>query len=171
MFSVCLHRDNYMIYLHFPKLPNSYYWVCEQCLCLSSPWNDRLSFHKPQLRCLSLREVSLFCAPSALGLHYPLSVACLFSTSYCELFESRSLILIISVLKVYSFFLHRLHTLFPGKRCSSFLSASKITNYTAPSAHFFNYGSSRSFAVCWPRCNSPLPLIQRQLVGGYHFLL
>ena len=45
--------------------------------------------------------------------------------------------------------------------------------WTAYQCHqlFLHYGSSRPFAVCRPRCDSPLPLIQRQLVVGYHFLL
>lgn len=48
------------------------------------------------------------------------------------------------------------------------LSASKIPNCMSSLVHIFNYGSSR---CCWPLCNSALPLIQRQLMGGYLFLL
>lgn len=116
-----------------------------------------------------MREVSLFCALSAFCLHFPLSVACLFSALHWELLESRNLLLNIFVFqKVHSFFPH---CSFLVKSVKALLSASQSTDSTVPSADFFNCGSGSSFAVCWPRCNSPLPLIQKQLVGGYYFLL
>lgn len=113
-----------------------------------------------------MRQVSLSSALSAPCVRYPLSVTFWLFTLHCELLESRNLILGISVLlKVYSLFLHRLHTLFfSGRRRLGLLCAFKIMNCIVPPARFFNSGSRRPFAVCRPRCDSPLPLSQRQLV-------
>uniref|UniRef100_A0AAQ5BHZ0 Transforming growth factor beta receptor 1 n=1 Tax=Homo sapiens TaxID=9606 RepID=A0AAQ5BHZ0_HUMAN len=49
------------------------------------------------------------------------------------------------------------------KGVQALLSASKITNCPGPSVHFFNCGSNRSFAVCWPSVTVFLPpLYKRQ---------
>ena len=126
-FWFCLYHD-YMIYLHFPKLLNLLFLNLYNIFAKHLPGKTLLSslaFCKPQglLRRPSLREVSLLSVLLALGVPYPLSITCWLSTLHCELFESRSLILGISVLlEVSSLFPQWLYTLFfSGKRCSNLI--------------------------------------------------